>query len=64
MVTPAQIRAARGLLRLSQVWLAKLAGISPTALVKIAETGASDPKASSLTAIIKALEAEGARVHE
>jgi predicted transcriptional regulator len=47
------------LLGLSQVRLAKLAGISPTALVNI-ETGASDPKASTLTAIIKALEAEGA----
>jgi DNA-binding XRE family transcriptional regulator len=59
MVTPAQIRAARALLGLSQVWLAKLAGISPTAIVNI-ETGASDPKASTLAAIIKALEAEGA----
>ena len=44
MVTPPQIRAARGLLGLSQVWLAKLAAISPTALVNI-ETGSSDPKA-------------------
>jgi DNA-binding XRE family transcriptional regulator len=59
MVTAAQIRAARGLLGLSQVWLAKLAGISPTALVNI-ETGAGDPKASTLAAIIAALEKEGA----
>jgi predicted transcriptional regulator len=59
MVTAAQIRAARGLLGLSQVWLAKLAGISPTALVNI-ETGTSDPKASTLAAIIAALEKEGA----
>ena len=59
MVTPAQMRAAHGLLGLSQVWLAKLAGISPTALVNI-ETGTSDAKASTLSAIIRALEAEGA----
>ena len=59
MVTPGQIRAARGLLGLSQDWLAKLAGISPTAIVNI-ETGTSDPKASTLAAIIRALEGEGA----
>jgi predicted transcriptional regulator len=59
MVIPAQIRAARALLGLSQVELAKMAGISPTALVNI-ETGASDPKTSTLTAIIGALESAGA----
>lgn len=58
MVTAAQIRAARGLLGLSQGWLAKLAGISPTALVNV-ETGTGDPKASTMAKIVAALEKEG-----
>jgi transcriptional regulator with XRE-family HTH domain len=58
MITSAQIRAARGQLGLSQVLLATLAGISPTALLTI-ETGANDPNTSALVAIVKALEAEG-----
>ena len=58
MVTPAQIRAARGLLGLSQVWLARLAGISTRS--SSIETARSNPKASTLAAIVKALEREGA----
>jgi predicted transcriptional regulator len=58
MVGPHQIRAARALLGMSQVDLANRAGISATALVNI-ETGASDPKTSTLAAIIAALEAAG-----
>lgn len=58
MITPHQIRAARALLDITQADLAKLAGISPTGLNNI-ERGASDPKASTLTAIQQALESAG-----
>ena len=43
---------------LSQVWLAKLTGLSPTAIVNI-ETGTSDPKTSTMAKIVAALEKEG-----
>jgi predicted transcriptional regulator len=58
MITPAQIRGARAMLDLTQKQLAERAGLSPQALVSI-ETGASDPKASTLTAIQAALEEAG-----
>jgi predicted transcriptional regulator len=46
------------MLGLTQADLAAKAGISKTALIAI-ETGTSDPKASTLSAIQKALEAAG-----
>src|SRR4051812_41593416 len=59
MITPAQIRGARAMLDLTQKQLAERAGLSPQALGNI-ETGASDPKASTLAAIQEALEEAGA----
>lgn len=58
MLTPALIRAARAAASLSQRELAERAGMSMTALNNI-EAGKSDPKASTLTAIQRALEAKG-----
>jgi DNA-binding XRE family transcriptional regulator len=60
MLTPDQIRAARAILGLNQAALAKLAGLSATALNSI-EGGQSDPKMSTIEAIRRALEANGAR---
>jgi transcriptional regulator with XRE-family HTH domain len=59
MITPDQIRGARGMLGLSQAVLAGKAGISTTALNNI-ERGAADPKVSTLSAIQSALEQAGA----
>src|SRR4051794_15549806 len=59
MITPAQIRGARAMLDLTQKQLAEQAGLSVQALGNI-ETGASDPKASTLAAIQAALETAGA----
>ena len=47
------------MLGLKQADLAELAGISKTGLINI-ESGASDPKASTLKAIQRALESAGA----
>lgn len=58
MVQPSQIRGARAMINMTQAVLAEAAGISTTALNNI-ERGASDPKASTLSAIQKALEAAG-----
>ncbi len=58
MITSAQIRGARAMLGLKQAELAERAGISKTGLINI-ENGSSDPKASTLTAIRRALEAAG-----
>lgn len=58
MITSAQIRAARGLLRWTQVALAHRAGISPVTLNMI-ETGSVDPRASTLRAIEKVLAEAG-----
>ncbi len=55
MITPSQIRGARAMLNLTQAELAAKAGISTTGLNNI-ERGASDPKASTLAAIQRALE--------
>jgi DNA-binding XRE family transcriptional regulator len=60
MLTPNQIRGARAILGLNQAALAKLAGLSATALNSI-ESGQSDPKVSTMDAIRRALEATGAR---
>jgi predicted transcriptional regulator len=59
MITPQQIRGARAMLGLTQATLADAAGISTTALNNI-ERGAADPKASTLSAIQRALETAGA----
>ena len=58
MLTPAQIRAARAMLDLTQGELASRAGISKAGLINI-ERGQSDPKVSTLGAIRRALEAAG-----
>ena len=58
MITPQQIRGARAMLGLTQTELAERAGISKTGLNNI-ETGAADPKVSTLKAIECALEAAG-----
>ncbi len=58
MLIPAQILAARALVGMTRAELAAKVGLSPTGLAKI-ETGQSDPKASSLEAIQRALEASG-----
>lgn len=57
-ITSAQIRAARGLLNLSQKQLADKAGISLNLLNNI-ERGVANPKPASIKAIRKALEADG-----
>jgi predicted transcriptional regulator len=58
MITPQQIRGARAMLGLTQAELAERAGISKTGLNNI-ESGATDPKVSTLKAIQAALEAAG-----
>ncbi|NJL07376.1 MAG: helix-turn-helix transcriptional regulator [Methylacidiphilales bacterium] len=58
MISPSQIRGARAMLGLTQASLAEAAGISTTALNNI-ERGAADPKASTLSAIRRALEQAG-----
>ena len=58
MITPQQIRGARAMLGMTQAALAAAAGISTTALNNI-ERAAADPKASTLTAIQRALESAG-----
>lgn len=58
MITALQIRGARAMVGLTQAELASSAGISTTALNNI-ERGAADPKASTLGALQKALEAAG-----
>ncbi len=59
MINKQQIRGARAMLGLTQAKLAKMAGMSTTALTNI-ENGQSDPKLSSLEAIRRALEDAGA----
>ena len=58
MITPAQIRAARGLTGLKQADLAKAAGLSLGTLNNI-ERGVADPKVSTMGAIKRALEDAG-----
>jgi predicted transcriptional regulator len=59
VLTYQQIRGARAMLDITQADLARRAGMSKTALHAI-ERGKSDPKASTLRAIQRALEAAGA----
>lgn len=63
MIAPTQIRAARAMLGIPQSELAERSGISKTGLANI-ESGKADPKASTLTAIQRALEAAGIRFTE
>lgn len=58
MITPGQIRAARGFLGWTQVQLARAAGLSEVA-VKRLERGRTDPRASTLLAIQQAFEHAG-----
>lgn len=58
MITPAQIRAARGLLAMSQGDLAKAVNLAGTSLGRI-ENGLVDPRSSTLARIQAALEARG-----
>jgi len=58
MITPQQIRGARGMLGLTQAELAERCVMSKTGLNNI-ERGLSDPKVSTLAAIQRALEAAG-----
>jgi predicted transcriptional regulator len=59
VLTYQQIRGARAMLDITQSELARRAGMSKTALHSI-ERGKSDPKASTLRAIQRVLEAAGA----
>ena len=58
MITPGQIRAARGFLNWTQAQLAKAAGLSEVA-VKNLERGRTDPRASTLVAIQEAFDHAG-----
>jgi DNA-binding XRE family transcriptional regulator len=58
MINPAQIRAARGLLRWTQATLAHRAAIS-TVTLNMIENEAVSPRANTLGAIQAALEAGG-----
>jgi transcriptional regulator with XRE-family HTH domain len=50
MITPGQIKAARALIGWTQAGLAEASGISEISIKKI-ETGATDPRSSTLAAI-------------
>ncbi|MBI5162844.1 MAG: helix-turn-helix domain-containing protein [Magnetospirillum sp.] len=57
-ITPRQIRAARALLGWSQAELAQRAGVHKNALARL-EAGRTDPRVSTMDAVIEALTAEG-----
>lgn len=57
-ISAAQVRAARGLLNWSRDELVTVSGVPKSTLVRL-EDGATAPRASTITAIRKALEAAG-----
>ena len=57
-VSPRQIRAARAMLGWSQAELAQKAGVHRNALARL-EVGRTDPRVSTLDAVVAALEAHG-----
>lgn len=61
MLTPEQIRAARGLLKWKQTDLAKAAGVSEISIKNI-ERGATDARGSTLRKIQQAFEKAGLEV--
>ncbi len=63
VISPAQSLAARGLLNLSQVKLARLANVSGS-MLRDFEKGRRMPTIDDLEAIRRALEAKGARIYE
>jgi transcriptional regulator with XRE-family HTH domain len=58
MISPAQCRAARGLIAWSQQDLAKAAGVGAVAVHQL-ENGVSNSRRSTLTVIRQALETSG-----
>ena len=58
MITPAQCRAARGLLGWSQQTLASSAGVGTVAVHQL-EAGVSQPRRSTLAVVKRAFEAAG-----
>ena len=58
MFTPAQCRAARGLLDWTQDELAKAAGVG-VVTVRQFEAGRAEPRGSTLAVLLQALEAAG-----
>jgi transcriptional regulator with XRE-family HTH domain len=58
MITPAQCRAARGLINWTQDDLAKAAEIG-VVTVRLFETGKAEPRSATLTVLRQALEAAG-----
>jgi predicted transcriptional regulator len=59
MITPAQIRGARGMLGISQMELGRMVGLSHTSIANI-ESGASVARAKNMAKIQAALEEAGA----
>ena len=58
MLTPAQCRAARGLIAWNQQRLAEAAGVG-VATIRLFEAGKGEPRRATLTVIRHALEAAG-----
>lgn len=57
-ISPRQIRAARALLGWPQAELAQKAGVHRNVLARL-EAGRTDPKVSTLDAVVEALQAHG-----
>jgi transcriptional regulator with XRE-family HTH domain len=58
MITPAQCRAARGLLEWSQYELARQAGVGIVTVHQL-ESGASEPRRATLEVVRRAFESAG-----
>ena len=58
MITPAQCRAARGLIDLSQLELAERAGVGVVTIRQL-EAGSHGPRRATLDVVRRALEAAG-----